>query len=72
MTVQNLKDAAAGHKSLTINLSNGHQLAVPHTDFMLFLPAVAGEVFIVVDETGRIHFIDAAQVVDVTMERQAA
>jgi hypothetical protein len=70
MTVKNIKDAAARHKPLTINLSNGDQLTVPHTDYLLFAPPVAGEVFIVVDATGRIHIIDAAQVVDITMERQ--
>ena len=45
---------------------------VPHTDYLLFAPPIAGEVFIVVDATGRFHIIDAAQVVDVTLERQEA
>ncbi len=72
MTVKNIKDWAAKSKPLTINLSNGSQLMVPHTDYLLFAPPIAGEVFIVVDATGRFHIIDAAQVVDVTLERQEA
>ena len=72
MTIQNIKDAAARHKPLTINLSNGDRLTVAHTDYLLFAPPVAGEVFIVVDAGGRFRIIDAAQVVDVTLERQEA
>jgi hypothetical protein len=72
MTVQNIKDAAAGLQRLTLHLSNGAQISVPHTDYLLFAPPVAGEIIIVVEATGRFHIIDAAQVVEVTLDRQEA
>ena len=71
MTVKNIKGLVTKFPVL-INLSDGRQLSVGHTDYLLYLPPISGEVVIVVEKTGQVHMVDAAQIVDVTFERQEA
>jgi len=59
-------------RSLKIHLSDGRMLKVPHLDYLLFLPPVAGDIFIVVDRGGAFHIVNVKLVTDVEYKKNGS
>lgn len=72
MTIQAIRDAVQRHAPITLKLSSGEQIIVPHQDFLFFAPPVAGQVIIAVEATGRFHILDATQIIGITVEHVAS
>ncbi len=70
MNIQTIKENVHQHCPLIIKLSSGASLIVVHTDYAMFPPA--SDTFIVCEPGGRLHILDANQVVDVTFSRAEA
>ncbi len=68
MNIQTIRENVASQCPLTLRLSNGDQVLIPHTDFIMFPPPMV-DTILVVDSLSRIHIIDTWQVVDMVFAK---
>ena len=66
MTINQLKTSIYEFRPFTIRLTNGNYIHIPHRDFVLFLPSVAGNNIIVVSQDGGVHLIDTEHIVELS------
>ncbi len=69
MNIQTIKENVTHQCPLTLRLSNGDQVLIPHTDFIMFPPPMV-DTILVVDGLSRIHIIDTWQVVDMVFTKK--